>query len=178
MTPPRRHPPIDDSLVEDVLIDEPLMRQALAASLLATRQAAAQRRLRKRLTQAAGMLVLLACLAVAASGWHWPRVTPPPLAHQQPPAAVPSSPVAAFVSVTTRPEWAPSTVATTPLPTGLLTTSTESVTIVSTRATTTPYSLATEADLFAAAGSRPAALRRHPDGTGHWVWLDSPARPR
>lgn len=177
MTPPRRHSATDDSLVEDVLTDDPRARQALAATLVATRQAAARRRLRKRLTRAAGTLVLLAGLAVAATRWHRPRATAPPLARARPPVSQPTA-ATAFVAVTTRPDWAPPTVTTRPSPAAVLTTSAESVTIVSTRTTTAPFSLATEADLFAAAGARPAALRRHRDGTGHWVWLDRPARPR
>jgi hypothetical protein len=177
MTPPRRHPGNDDCLVDDVLTEDPRARNALAATLITTRQAAAGRRRRRRLTRAAGTLVLLAGLAVAATRWHRSRATSPALAASRP-ASSPSSPSSAFVSVTTRKDWAPRTVATTPPPAGDLKTSTDSVVVISTPAATPPFSPATEADLFAAAGSRPAALRRHRDGTGHWVWLDQQPRPR
>jgi hypothetical protein len=69
-------------------------------------------------------------------------------------------------------------VATIPSPAGILKTSTDSVVVISTPAAIPPFSPATEADLFAVAGSRPAALRRHRDGTGQWVWLDQQAHPR
>ena len=44
--------------------------------------------------------------------------------------------------------------------------------IVCTRDTAGPTPRANEDELFALAGSRPAALHRLPDGSERWIWLD------
>ena len=145
----------------DLLLDT-LETPALAESLAATRAAARRRRIARR-TGRLGALALVLATGAAVLLRHPAReqsvatLAPPPVARP------------GFITLTTQPDMSPASPRLSSPPALVVTTSTSGISIVSTRSAPEP---ATESDLFAAAGSRPAALQRHPDGTSTWIWLD------
>lgn len=165
MTPSTRHRLLEDTLHPD----------ALAESLAATRRSARHRRIFRRTARTGAVAMGLG--AAAWLGFIRPRpsavvdrptdLVSPSIAQSRPPHRL----------VTTEATAGPLRVRTTPSSTVSPPPprATPGVLIVSTRSHPSVVPRATEDDLFAAAGPRPAALHRLPDGTAKWVWLDRDA---
>jgi len=144
------------------LLDESLASPALVESLAATRAAARRRRIWRRSSRLGALAAVLATtLAILIR-----HPTRPESVARAKQAAVANP---SFLAIATRPDPGPGTPAVSSPPVVVVATSKVGVMMVSTRLAPAP---ASEADLFAAAGPRPAALQRHPDGTSSWMWLD------
>jgi len=146
------------------LLEDVLAPPSLAESLAATRRAARCRRMQRRALPAASLIC-----TVFAGGWLlFQRVgvisQPSSVAVALAPAPAPAP---AFVVVRTAPQ-ADEVVVRTDLRNASC--------IVSTYNATRSTPRASEDDLFALAGPRPAALHRLPDGSARWMWLDEKRR--
>jgi hypothetical protein len=144
------------------LLDETVLPQTLSESLTATRAAARRRRILRRTSRLGAVAALLAAsagilLRQPAQTDAVARPAPTPLTHP------------GFIAIATRPDPTAVTTAQSSPSVVVVETANSGVTVVSTQLPPVP---ASEADLFAAAGSRPAALQRHHDGTSSWMWLD------
>ncbi len=164
-----------------LLIEDTLHPDGFADSLATLRRAARRRRIARRTTRAAAALALAAIAALilirsprsddfaGPAAQDTPAPTPAPPAPHAPPAA-PATPAACLV-VTTKPA-APGLLIQSAKAHDIVVRTTPGVQSVSSRQSPAPLPRATEDDLFAAAGSRPAALHRLPDGKARWLWLD------
>jgi hypothetical protein len=149
-------------LTHSCLLEEVLLPSAFEDSLAATRRAARRRRVRRRAVRSGTVL----CLLVVAGWFVFQRVEiipPVTVASTPDTATVALAPAPTFVLITTTPATVSAVVRTAAAPAAV---------IVSSRDMTSVTPRASEDELFALAGPRPAALHRLSDGSARWMWLD------